>query len=318
MTPAAVSKLCPSTDGTLIYAEASGNPANPSVVFVHGFALSGIVFDKLFCDVRMLEKLYLVRYDARGHGRSGKPSKAAGYASSLYAADFAAVVKTFSLNQPVYVGWVASGSFDYRSAAASRLALIISDICTYISPVPLSGAIAMSGALCPMTADKTLRPRILDIVRKFHSPYDAMTALDVRAEFIDAVFKDPGSVPFNDKVAWMGCTIAYTPEVTRATMAGHKPNQTKLTELGLQGFPAMILYGSEDKIQDGRVAVGEARAYFTDLVDAPIEGGSHCVFYDDLDETVRRILSFCLRVSGQTYIHERIRNWGLRLAFGIE
>ena len=59
-----------------------------------------------------------------------------------------------------------------------------------------------------------------------------------------------------------------------------------------------LLYGTEDKIQDGRVAVGEARAYFTDLVDAPIKGGSHCVFYDDLDETVRRILSFCLRVSG--------------------
>jgi pimeloyl-ACP methyl ester carboxylesterase len=54
------SKLCPSSDGTIIYAEAVGNPTNPSVVFVHGFALSGIVFDKLFADARMIDKLYLV------------------------------------------------------------------------------------------------------------------------------------------------------------------------------------------------------------------------------------------------------------------
>jgi pimeloyl-ACP methyl ester carboxylesterase len=58
--PASVSTLCLSSDGTPIYAEASGNPANPSVVFAYGFALSGIVFDKLFSDPRMLEKLYLV------------------------------------------------------------------------------------------------------------------------------------------------------------------------------------------------------------------------------------------------------------------
>ncbi|KAJ7817246.1 hypothetical protein B0H14DRAFT_2374140 [Mycena olivaceomarginata] len=103
--PAAVLKLLLSSDGTPIYAEASGNPANPSVVFAHGFALSGIVFDKLFSDPRMLEKLYLVRYDVRGHGRSGKPNSAEGYASSLYAADFAAVVAEFSLHMPVFVGW---------------------------------------------------------------------------------------------------------------------------------------------------------------------------------------------------------------------
>jgi pimeloyl-ACP methyl ester carboxylesterase len=120
--PAPILKLLLSSDGTPIYAEASGNPANPSIVFAHRFALSRVVFDKLFSDPQMLKKLYLVstsqmylkynsfnasqvRYDFHGHRRSGKPNSAEGYASSLYAADFAAVAAGFSLHMPVFVGW---------------------------------------------------------------------------------------------------------------------------------------------------------------------------------------------------------------------
>ncbi|KAJ6488275.1 alpha/beta-hydrolase [Mycena vitilis] len=278
-----VSKLCTSSDGTLIYAEASGNPANPSVVFAHGFALSLIVFDELFANGRMLDTLYLVRYDVRGHGRSGKPGDAAGYASSLYAADFAAVAQEFALNMPVFVGWSAG-------------APICSDICSHISPVPISGVIAMSGALCVATAFKTLKPKLLEMMPKFRSS-DANTALTTRVEFVDTVFTNPDKVPFAVKAAWMGSTVLFLPEISTAISTGHKPDQTKLAELGAQGFPAMILYGTEDRIQDGSVAAAEARPHFTDLEVAAIEGGSHSVFYDNLDETIGRILAFCRRVS---------------------
>ncbi|KAJ6593205.1 alpha/beta-hydrolase [Mycena capillaripes] len=279
------SKLCPSSDGTLIYAEASGNPANPSVIFAHGFALSGIVFDKLFSDPRMLDKLYLVRYDVRGHGRSGKPTDAASYTSSLYAADFSAVAKKFSLHMPVFVGWSAG-------------APICSDICSHISPVPICGVIAMSGALCVATASKTLKPKLKEMLPKFLS-FDAVISLDTRAEFVDAAFTDPDGVPFAAKAAWLGSTALQTPLITTAIATGHKPDQTKLVELGSQGFPALILYGTEDQFQDGRVVTAEARPYFTNLEVAAIEGGSHSVFYDNLDETVGHILSFCLRVNDQ-------------------
>ncbi|KAJ7125351.1 Alpha/Beta hydrolase protein [Mycena epipterygia] len=282
---ASIPKLWPSADGTLIYAEASGNPANPSVVFAHGFALSGIVFDKLFSDPRLLDKLYLVRYDVRGHGRSGKPVDAKGYASSLYAADFSAVIKAFSLNMPVFVGWSAG-------------ALITSDICSHISPVPLSGAISLCGPLCADTAPKTLKPKLLEMIPKFCSS-DAATALQTRVEFVDAVFTDPENVPFSTKAAWMGSTVLQSPEVTTAMLTGHQPNQTKLVELGSQGFPVMILYGTKDQIQDGNIGASEARPYFTNLEVAAVEGGSHSIFYDSVDETLGHILRFCLRVSGQ-------------------
>jgi hypothetical protein len=55
-----VTKTLQSKDGTIIYADAIGNPKNPSVVLVHGLALSGLVFNNLFADKNLLGDLYLV------------------------------------------------------------------------------------------------------------------------------------------------------------------------------------------------------------------------------------------------------------------
>ncbi|KAK7057745.1 AB hydrolase-1 domain-containing protein [Favolaschia claudopus] len=293
------SKFCTSSDGTLIYAEASGTPTNPSIVFAHGFALSGIVFDRLFADERMLGALYLasiiacfihmhnsllVRYDVRGHGRSGKPTTPEGYASALYAADFAAVVEGFGLHMPVFVGWSAG-------------APIISDICTHISPVPLRGAIAMSGALCVATSANTLKPKLIDLFRRMHVSDNAHTAFTTRTEFVDACFKHPEDVPFNIKAAWVGCTVLQTPDIVSAIDTGHRPDQGRLVELGREGLPVMVLYGTADELQDGEVVAEDAGRYFRDLEVVAVEGGSHAVFYDEVDETVGRIVGFCERVN---------------------
>jgi hypothetical protein len=113
--------------------------------------------------------------------------------------------------------------------------------------VPLIGAIALGGPLCVATAGKTLKPKLLELLRKFVSP-DAATALETRVDFINACFADPANVPFTDKAAWTGSTVLQGPNVTTAISAGHKPDQTELVALGAQGFPAMILYGTEDQI----------------------------------------------------------------------
>jgi pimeloyl-ACP methyl ester carboxylesterase len=54
-------KLAKSKDGTTIYAEAVGDPSKQSIVFLHGFALSGASFDGLFSNPQLLEHFYLVR-----------------------------------------------------------------------------------------------------------------------------------------------------------------------------------------------------------------------------------------------------------------
>ncbi|KAJ7672077.1 hypothetical protein B0H17DRAFT_1243789, partial [Mycena rosella] len=177
-----------SSDETLIYAEAAGNPANPSVVFAHGFALSGIVFDRLFADARMLEKFYLVRYDVRGHGRSGKPATPEGYNPALYAANL-------------------------RQSARPAIS---SDICVHISPIPVSGVVSIkfNGPLCVYTAPKTATPKLLGMLPRFES-----------ADAAAALFVEPENVPFAVKAAWMRSTVMQPLEITKAILVGHKANQ---------------------------------------------------------------------------------------------
>ena len=55
------SKTLVSSDGTKIYADASGNPEKQGIVFIHGQGLSGAVFDIIFSDKRFTEEFYLVR-----------------------------------------------------------------------------------------------------------------------------------------------------------------------------------------------------------------------------------------------------------------
>lgn len=46
-----------------------------------------------------------IRYDIRGHGRSGMPTTPEGHASKLYADDFKAVAEAFGLRKPTLIGW---------------------------------------------------------------------------------------------------------------------------------------------------------------------------------------------------------------------
>ncbi|KAF7289238.1 AB hydrolase-1 domain-containing protein [Mycena indigotica] len=261
------SKRCFSSDGAQIYADAAGNAQNPSMVFAHGFALNGVVFDQLFAHQLLLDNFYLVRYD-----------------SALYADDFSAVCQAFGLVKPIFVGWSAG-------------APIIADICAHISPCPILAAVAMSGALCPATSEQTLRPLLLDFIAKFRSS-DAKTTLAVRPAFVDACFVNPASVAVEVKTAWIGATVVHTPNITEAVLNGHQPGacQDALTKLGGEGLPVMVLYGTEDSIQDGDVAVKLAKEYFVDFTAVSVLGAGHAVFYDALNETVRHLVGFGLRV----------------------
>ena len=58
---AAVAVYVTSTDGTQIWAESTGNPAKPPVVFISGFPLTSLVFDKQWGNSFMKNNLFMVR-----------------------------------------------------------------------------------------------------------------------------------------------------------------------------------------------------------------------------------------------------------------
>lgn len=60
MPSAVTSKYVTSSDGVKIYADAVGDPANPSIVFIHGFMLSAMAFDNIFFNEQYSSRYYLV------------------------------------------------------------------------------------------------------------------------------------------------------------------------------------------------------------------------------------------------------------------
>ena len=60
MPTALTSQYVTSSDGVKIYADAVGDPANPSIVFIHGFMLSAMAFDNIFLDERYSSRYRLV------------------------------------------------------------------------------------------------------------------------------------------------------------------------------------------------------------------------------------------------------------------
>jgi len=59
-----------SADGTKIWAESTGNPAKPAVVFIPGFSCSSLAFDKQWTNSFMKTNLFMVRtrVSSRYHG----------------------------------------------------------------------------------------------------------------------------------------------------------------------------------------------------------------------------------------------------------
>ena len=88
-------------DGTRIAVYEEGNPAGPTVVFVHGWPDSHVVWDGV---VALLGEDYrVIRYDNRGAGASSVPSAVSDYALARLADDFADVVGALCPQVPVHV-----------------------------------------------------------------------------------------------------------------------------------------------------------------------------------------------------------------------
>ena len=94
-----------SPDGTKLWAESAGDASKPPVVFIHGLLCTALGWDAQFADPELQRSFHLVRYEMRGHGRSGKPLEEADYQSIRIAEDFRTVCEAFGVVQPFMVGW---------------------------------------------------------------------------------------------------------------------------------------------------------------------------------------------------------------------
>ncbi|KAJ3502188.1 hypothetical protein NLJ89_g8999 [Agrocybe chaxingu] len=277
-----VQKVLRSSDGTEIFARAVGRSDNPSLVFVHGFAFSGMVWDELFKDKNLLREFYLVSYDMRGHGRSGKPKREKDHASRLYADDFAAVVKAFNLKSPILIGWSLGGT-------------VACDICAYL-PKAISGIVYVAGFPYTGPVMNTIAtPKILGMLPGFYSTDDVVYSATTKIEFIDINLKDPSNTPVSIKWAWLGGTVMQGP-ADSLLVVSRVQDPEKLHQAGLAGLPLLLINASADKLIQGDAVEKTVKPYFKDLEVHTVEGGSHVMFYDDQEEFVQVLRRFARRV----------------------
>ncbi len=114
-----------SADGVRLAVYEEGNPDGPTVVLVHGFPDSHVLWDGVV--PLLAERFRIIRYDNRGVGRSSVPKPVSAFTMSCFADDFAAVTAELSPGTPVHVlahDWGSVGVWEYlsRPAASDRVA----------------------------------------------------------------------------------------------------------------------------------------------------------------------------------------------------
>jgi pimeloyl-ACP methyl ester carboxylesterase len=91
----------------------------PGLLLHHGLASSQRIWDLML--PRLTRRFRVVTYDARGHGRSAKPSS--GYGFDRVVADARAVIRAARLDRPVVVGhsWGAMAALELAARHASAV-----------------------------------------------------------------------------------------------------------------------------------------------------------------------------------------------------
>ncbi|KIP05720.1 hypothetical protein PHLGIDRAFT_73780 [Phlebiopsis gigantea 11061_1 CR5-6] len=283
------SKLGVSLDGTRVYANAVGDPANPALVFVHGFSADSSNFNSIFDNTDNTREFFLVRYDTRGAGRTGKPSTAESYTSDKFAQDFAAVMDAFQLKRPILDGW-------------SMGALVANDIVCYLPPGTLTGTVALAGApyvdLSVMAAFDTLSAPIR-MAMFGEDPIAAEQANLAFNRYYILIRNDFAGD--NPAVTWeMRCNLLGTASLMRRDIrrlvGTRTQDNTKLLDAAKQGFPLLLITKNCDPAVRGDVLANALRESFTNIQLKTVKNGSHTLFLDAPHEIMGFISAFAKTV----------------------
>jgi NAD(P)-dependent dehydrogenase (short-subunit alcohol dehydrogenase family)/pimeloyl-ACP methyl ester carboxylesterase len=109
-----------STDGVRIAVYEEGNPDGPTVVLVHGWPDSHVLWNGVV--PLLADRFRILRYDNRGAGKSTVPKKVSAFTMHCFANDFAAVIDALAPGRPVHVlahDWGSAGVWEYLSRAGA-------------------------------------------------------------------------------------------------------------------------------------------------------------------------------------------------------
>lgn len=90
-----------STDGVRLAVQEHGDPANPTLVAIHGYPDNHTIWDGLI--PLLTDRFHVVTYDVRGAGDSDRPPARSAYRIEQLVEDFGAVIDAVSPDEPVHL-----------------------------------------------------------------------------------------------------------------------------------------------------------------------------------------------------------------------
>ncbi len=264
-----------SADGTVLAAEAKGDPAAPEILFIHGLRQSRLSWDKQLADP-MLSGFRMVCFDLRGHGDSDKPTTTDAYADAdRWADDVAAVIASARLRRPVIVGW----SLGAHVAGA------------YLRKY--GAGVAGFNLVCAVTklSAGLLTPLAIDFARTATS-HDLAERAAATADFLAACFHQPPSdVEFQRMLVINGMTA-------RAAHEGF--NVTSVPDLepvfAAYDGPILLTHGAHDRLVD--VAMSERIHALSPKNRLSVFADSgHSPFYEDATRFGRELAAFVMEAN---------------------
>ncbi len=83
----------------------AGDASKPAILLIHGIGQSHLSFENQLRSP-LTDEFFVVSFDLRGHGNSGKPWGESDYRDSAnWAGDVAKIIQALKLDRPVLVGW---------------------------------------------------------------------------------------------------------------------------------------------------------------------------------------------------------------------
>ncbi|KAE9404384.1 alpha/beta-hydrolase [Gymnopus androsaceus JB14] len=267
-----------SPDGIKIWAAACGNPSKPAVVFIHGFACTADAFDKQYTDPMMLQKLYIIRYDVRGCGRSERPLNEDAYSSERQADDFKAVIDAYTVTKPFVATWSMGG-------------FVPPNVIAKYGPDSLAGHIMMGSIPHSNMHREVVNPAILGIISGIRTEDVALFA-KVLSDFVLSCVSPKFKLPYDVYAKWLGGAAPTVPIIRQFVMLERIQDDTSAIMKIADRLPYLAIQGEDDQHLIAEKLEKWMKDHLAQSEFHLLPGVGHAPFYEAPEVTNRLILGF--------------------------
>jgi len=261
-----------------------GDPEKPGILLIHGIGQSHYSFKKQF-DSDLAEDFYLVSFDLRGHGGSGKPWDPQAYlAPEIWSGDVVAVMQAMGLKKPVMVAW------SYGTLVAMDFIRVAGQ--EELAGLMLTGAL---GGLVPFSGpppDEELAKNFAHLreMQISHNPADNFSASD---GMVDYLTEDP--IAEDDRNVFRAVGMMLPVYARRAMVSRDLKNEDLLDNLSI---PVLMALGEHDLSAQGDGA-SSIPARKTNFKLSLYSNSGHSVFYEQAEQFNKELRTFAEETLGQ-------------------